>query len=196
MKSNRNFEKLLEGQEHLHSSLEVEELRNNFFQFFFSNTEVKERVLHRWPWFFDNQVMVLQPWRNDQRDGDLSFKKSLIWIQIKGLPTHWSSVDVGWKLGKLSSCFNVVLPVNGREKDRMLKLLVEIELEKLILRGTKIWMEEEMVCVEFQYENLPTFCFYCGRISHSKRGCEHKMEDSRNNCICEGQYGSWLSHNL
>lgn len=24
------------------------------------------------------------------------------------------------------------------------------------------------------------------------RGCEHKIEDSRNNYICEGQYGSWL----
>lgn len=44
-----------------------------------------------------------------------------------------------------------------------------------------------MVWVEFQYENLPTFYFYCGR-----RGCEHKIEDSRNNCICEGQYASWL----
>lgn len=74
----------------------------------------------------------------------------------------------------------------------MIKLLVEIALDKPILRGSKIRLEEELVWVDFRYENLPAFCFYCGRIGHPERSCEHKMEDSKNNCIVEGQYGGWL----
>lgn len=103
---------------------------------------------------------------------DPSFKKSLMWIQIKGLSTHWNSTDVGWKIGKVfPSCINVVYPRNGRKEDRMLKMLVEIELGKPILRGTKIRLDEKMVWVAFRYENLPIIYFYCGRIGHSERGC-------------------------
>lgn len=78
----------------------------------------------------------------------------------------------------------------------MIKLLVEIEFGNPILRGTKIRLDEEMIWVEFRYENLPTFSFYCGRIGHSERGCEHKMEDSRRSYINEGKYGSWLKAQL
>lgn len=137
--------------------------------------------------------MVLHQWRKDLRVGDPSFNKSLMWIQIKGLLNHWNSTDVGWKIGKLfPSCINVVYPGNGRKEDRMLKLLTEIELGKPLLRGTKIRLDDQMVWVDFRYENLPIFYFYCGRIGHSERGCDHKMEDSRRNCINEGQYCSWL----
>lgn len=61
-----------------------------------------------------------------------------------------------------------------------------------MLRWTKIRLDEELVWVDFRYENMPTFCFYCGRLGHAGRGCEQKMVDSRNNCICEGQHGNWL----
>lgn len=74
----------------------------------------------------------------------------------------------------------------------MLKLLVEIDLGKSLLRGSNITLETELVWVDFRYENLPNFCFYCGVVEHSERGCEKKMEDSRNNEICEGQYGQRL----
>lgn len=51
---------------------------------------------------------------------------------------------------------------------------------------------EQPYWVDFRYENLPTFCFYCGRVGHSERGYQWKIDDSRDNCICEGQFGGWL----
>lgn len=74
----------------------------------------------------------------------------------------------------------------------MLKLLIEIDLGKPLLRGSNIKLETELVWVDFQYENLPNFYFYCGVVGHSERECAKKMEDSRNNVIYERQYGSWL----
>lgn len=41
--------------------LKVVELGYNFYQFIFSNMEDRNRVLQKCPWFFDNQVMVIQP---------------------------------------------------------------------------------------------------------------------------------------
>lgn len=86
----------------------------------------------------------------------------------------------------------VIYPENGGKDGKLLKLLVEIELDKASLRGTKIKLEGESYWVDFKYEMLPTFYFYCGIIGHSEKSCEMKMEDSRKSQVCEGQYGEWL----
>lgn len=74
----------------------------------------------------------------------------------------------------------------GGKGGKLLKLLVEVELDKTLLRGTNLKLEGEMVWVDFRYKQLPTFCFYYGNIWHSEKVCEHKMEDSRNSHVCEG----------
>lgn len=69
---------------------------------------------------------------------------------------------MGWKIGKLlQMCLNVVIPKNGSREGQMLKMLVKIELDKPLLRGTKIKLGKEMVWVDFRNELLPMFCFYC-----------------------------------
>lgn len=69
----------------------------------------------------------------------------------------------GWKIGKLFvHCHNVVLPKNGSRHGRVLKLLAEVELEKPLIRGTNLKLADESLWVDFKYEKIPTFCFYCG----------------------------------
>lgn len=74
----------------------------------------------------------------------------------------------------------------------MLKLPVEVALDKLLLRETKIKLNEEMIWVDFIYELLPMFCFCCGMIGHSEKTCERKIIDFMKNNVCEGQHGEWL----
>lgn len=93
-------------------------------------------------------------------------------------------------------CFNVVTPEKGSRKGRVLKMLVEIELEKPLLRGIEIKLDKEMVWLDFRYELLTTFCFYSGGIGHSERSCQREMEDSRGNYITEDQYRVWLKTQL
>lgn len=100
---------------------------------------------------------------------------------------------MGWKLGKLFfHCLNVIYPENGGKDGRLLKLLVELELDKPLIRGTRLKLENEVIWVDLKYEILPTFCFYCGIIGHSEKACETKMDDSRKDQVREGQYGIWL----
>lgn len=56
----------------------------------------------------------------------------------------------------------------------MLKMLVVIELEKPLLKGAKIKLDDELVWVDFRYEHLPSFCFYYGRIGHPEKSYERK----------------------
>lgn len=67
---------------------------------------------------------------------------------------------------------------------------MEVELDKPLLRGNKIKLGGEVLWVDFAYEMLPTFCFYCSLISHAKKTCERKIEKSGNDNFSEGQYGS------
>ncbi|GER34054.1 retrotransposon protein [Striga asiatica] len=75
------------------------------------------------------------------------------------------------------------------------KILTEINLLEPILRGTKLKLGEEEHWIEFRYENLPTFCFYCGMIGHSDKQCEVKKVDIKRDVLRAGQFGEWLRGN-
>lgn len=101
--------------------------------------------------------------------------------------------EVGWKIGKLfPRCLNVIILKNRSKNGLLLKLLVEVELEKPLLRGTKLKFDNEFVWAEFRYEKLPTFYFYCEIVGHREKSCDRKMHDSMNSSINEGQYGEWM----
>lgn len=51
---------------------------------------------------------------------------------------------MGQKLGKLfPSCLNVIFMESGNNEGTVLKLLVEVDLNKSLMRGTKITLENE-----------------------------------------------------
>lgn len=68
----------------------------------------------------------------------------------------------------------MVIPENDSKEGRYVKMLVEVDLTKPFIRGTKIRFEGEMSWVMFKYEQLPFFCFYCGKIGHEERMREKK----------------------
>lgn len=92
-------------------------------------------------------------------------------------------------MGKLfSHCMNVIIPNNGSRHGRVMKLLVEVDQGKSLLRGIKLKLDEELIWVDFCYKQLPAFCFYCGIMGHQERSCEMKLRDSEENKITEDQY--------
>lgn len=78
------------------------------------------------------------------------------------------------------------------KKGRLLKILAEVDLDKSLLRGSKIQYEGQTVWVQFQYENLAMFYFYCGKAGHAKQNCFYRKNDAKAGKIVEGQYGEWL----
>lgn len=72
----------------------------------------------------------------------------------------------------LAHCISVIIPKNGSKHGRLLKMLIEVDLGKSLLRETKLKLDEELVWVDFRYEQLPAFCFYCGIIGHKEKNCK------------------------
>lgn len=67
-----------------------------------------------------------------------------------------------------------------------------MDLTKPLIRETNISFEGEKRWVMFKYEQLPLFCFYCGKIGHGERNYRKKMVDSRIFYLNKGKYREWL----
>lgn len=52
---------------------------------------------------------------------------------------------------------DALIPKPGRKKGRYLKILAEIDLDKPLLRGSKILYNGLEVWVDFKYENMAFF---------------------------------------
>lgn len=68
------------------------------------------------------------------------------------------------------------------------KLLAEKDLDRPLLRGTKLTCNGIEVWVEFKYENLPMFCYYCGQVGHNEMNCWTRKRDANSGNIMERQF--------
>lgn len=87
---------------------------------------------------------------------------------------------------------DVLLVKTGGKEDRHLKVQLEIDIAKPLLRGTMLKFKLAEICVEFRYETLPTFCFYCGHLGHNEKLCTKRKQDLNRNCLLKDQYGLWM----
>lgn len=121
--------------------MKVVELGSNFFQFIFDKKEETDRILQKRPWFFDNQMLVLHHWKPDLQREDPSCP---MWVQIEAY------LFIGARK-RLAGNWD------GSTESRMIRLLVELELDKPLLRGTKIKLGEEIIWVDLKYEHFLLF---------------------------------------
>lgn len=65
----------------------------------------------------------------------------------------------------------------GGKEDRHVKLLIELDLTKPLLQGSKLKYKNCKTWVEFKHEMLPLFCFYYGTIGHNEKLCIKRKKD-------------------
>lgn len=168
-------------------------LAPNVFQFIFQEVANRDDILQGRPWLFDNQLLVLQPWSEILSWKDDSFNVSPFWIQVWHIPPQWFSIATGKKIGNMLGVTRDVLSVEaGGREDRHLKIQVELDLTKPLLRGTMLKYKNSERWVDFRYESLPTFCFYCGQLGHNEKQCSRRKNDLTQNCLLKEQFGYWL----
>lgn len=76
----------------------------------------------------------------------------------------------------------------GGKDAKHINILVELDLTKPLLRGTKLKYKSIKIWVEFRYEQLPTFCYYCGRIGHNERMYLKRKQDIDQKCVLNAQF--------
>lgn len=85
--------------------------------------------------------------------------------------------------------------IDAHRSGRFLRLKASLDLKKPLKRGTKLNFQGRDIWVDFKYEQLPNFCFTCGRIGHQLKACEDEDVDA--DMISELEvkdqaYGPWL----
>lgn len=57
--------------------------------------------------------------------------------------------------------------INSESKDKYCRLRVNLDVTKPLRRGIFVSTDEEdKLWIAFKYENLPDFCFCCGKMGH------------------------------
>lgn len=104
------------------------------------------------------------------------------------------NLTIGEIIGKKIDTFLAVdSRMAGGERGKLVRVQVELPLDKPIKRGghvtlgsgTKHW-------VDYKYERLNKFCYYCGSLLHEQVDCASRQADEEAGSIKDGRFRPWL----
>ena len=89
------------------------------------------------------------------------------------LPIQRLSKVVGFKIGEIfKSIREVIILLEWRKKGGHMRINMEIDISKLLARGTKVKKNETYHSVEFKYEIYPDFYYKYGIIGYGDKNCK------------------------
>jgi len=169
------------------------ELDDNIWLIEFSTEADKKRVQEGCPWLFDRNILILKEVEESIPPAQMDFSKSLFWIQVRVIPLSCMNKEVGHKIGEsIGKVEEVDVTGEGIGRGSNLRIRVHVDITKPLERGRALWLNGKMVCVNFRYENLPHFCFNCGRIFHNQTQCSDNKSTNQSAEPSPKQWGTWL----
>ena len=151
------------------------ELEDKYYQIVMEKEEDIQRVLKGSPWIIRNIWLMVHAWDRKVVLKDLNFSTVPLWIQLMGLPIHCRSYSmgkaIGDQLGEVLDSAVYELP----DKANFVKIKILFDVNSPIRAGMYIGNEVDGVnWIDFRFENLPMFCFYCGLVGHIEENCSIK----------------------
>ena len=155
------------------NNFEVSDVGENKALFLFQKEEDMDRVLMLSPWSFDKYLLVLHKLGVGEAVNQLKFNEAAFWVQIHGLPTMSQTKDVGLRIGEsLGRLEKVDVDDKGFCLGNFLRIRVSIDISTPLCRGRLVRMGgPSPTWVDFRYERLPIFCYWCGMVDHDERDC-------------------------
>ena len=175
-------------------SLQLLVIEEELFLADFEDAKDKKRVMEMRPWHYEKQLMLLQEFEGEQDPKDIVLKWSPFWVQIYNLPLKSRTRETGKAIGaSLGKVMEVDVADTGVQWGRYLRVRVEVDVTRKLIRGRKINLEgEEARWVHFKYERLPNFCYRCGLLEHDLKECLESAGSDKVEERGDLQYGAWL----
>lgn len=159
------------------------------FLFSFRTEHDRNQVMRGSPWSFDNTLLLLSA--TDGKEDPLSVKLEAqgFWIRVRGLLPCLLSRAMGRKIG---SFFGDVVEVDpkfcGEGSGSFLRIRVNLDVSVPLWRWVMLDIEGDgETKLKLEYEDLPFFCFFCGRLTHFSSCCPL----AREGIITEHHFGRW-----
>ena len=172
-------------------NFKIQDARDNITLFLFQKEEDMNRVLWASPWSFDKYLLVLQKLGKGDSVSSLSFDRTPFWIQIHGLPMRMQTTEVAKKITSLVGVIEKVdVGPRGFSVGKYLRLHLTIDISKPLCRGRVVRMGgTEKGWVDFRYESLPIFYYWCGKLDHDDRDCPLWIDSKESLALEERQFG-------
>ncbi|KAE8779263.1 hypothetical protein D1007_47690 [Hordeum vulgare] len=146
-------------------------LGENMFAAEFATKRDRDRVWNGSPWHISKHVMILEDFEPHIQPSELKFDRLQVWARVINLPYNLKTSSRGLTIAKqidANATMVEVDPVGGYLRARVM-IAVEKPLRRWILITSA--KRKQTDCYDIQYENIPHFCFSCGRLGHSDLFC-------------------------
>lgn len=148
--------------------------RMNMFLFKFFHDLDMQRVLNDGPWTFNQQVLMIKKLNVEEQLQDIKISELYMWVQVYELPIGFKSECILKSIGDYVGRFMESDPKNFVRMCRnFLRIKVAIDISRPLRSKMRIKKAGgEWLWIQFKYEQLPSFCFFCGLIGHTEKFCE------------------------
>nr|KYP64441.1 Uncharacterized protein At4g02000 family [Cajanus cajan] len=158
----------------------ISEIQTNIFLFQFFHILDFNRIYEGGPWSFDNNMLILSKIHRGEIPTEVPLFHIPVWVQVHNLPAGFMSQEVGKLLG---NAIGEYLAYDEKHNTSFwkayMRIRVNLDIRKPILKEKKIKNPgEEWKTVNFKYERLGQFCYFCGFLGHNDSFCR-KLFDSQ-----------------
>ncbi|CAB4320654.1 unnamed protein product [Prunus armeniaca] len=160
------------------------------FLFSFKSDFDRKKVMKGSPWTFDRALLLLTSTDGEVHPMSVSVDSQSFWVRVRRIPPIFLTPVMGEKLGNFLGTFYMVdRGLNGDCLGSFLRIRVGLKINEPLKRCVTLRLstDEPAKQYEIEYERLPYFCLYCGRLDHVGSACSAKASGA----VEVEQYGLW-----
>ncbi|PKU76828.1 RNA exonuclease 1 [Dendrobium catenatum] len=164
--------------------------------------EAMEEVLNGGPWYVGGFVIGLDKWTPNFSPLSLDGISAPIWVRLPHLPLQcWDETNIT----RIISSIGTPLLLDGNMfrwgRREFARACVRVKLNSKLPNGIFVEGIHGKFYQKFEFENLSSICFKCGRIGHKDVVCPkvfqnldlNKKEVHKENSLVEDRsYGPWM----
>ncbi|XP_019174258.1 PREDICTED: uncharacterized protein LOC109169822 [Ipomoea nil] len=147
--------------------VQITEVQLNLFMFIFYHKTDMEYVLEEGPWSFEGKTLVCRQLAEGVLPADVVLDSVDLWVQVHDLPLGYS-LSQYWNKLEILLARSLSWTIDSLALRGKLSTVSEsLYRAQPLKRRMKLLKRDKTTCwVNFKYERLHTFCFFCGLLHY------------------------------